>query len=45
MATTEIRRSLAERNKTLRDDHLRLKAKKDEITEHLATVLRRAKQM
>ena len=45
MATAEIRRNLAERNKNLRDDHAKLKTLKQEITDHLATLLRRAKQM
>ena len=45
MATVEVRKSMAGKNKSLREDHLRLTTLKEDLTAHLVTLLRRSKQM
>ena len=45
MATSDARKTLAERNQILRQEYGRLKEKKEDLDEHITTIDRRLKQM
>lgn len=45
MSTAEMRKKIGDLNKALRSEYTELKIKKENLSEHIETLLRRTKQM